>query len=54
MDTGIECPLSKFHDNTKMCGVVNMLEGRDAIQRGLDRLKMWASANLMKFNKAKC
>ncbi|PKU41864.1 rna-directed dna polymerase from mobile element jockey-like [Limosa lapponica baueri] len=54
MDSGIEVTLSKFADDTKMCGVVNMLEGRDAIQRDLDRLETWACVNFMKFNQAKC
>ncbi|GAB0176934.1 hypothetical protein GRJ2_000158600 [Grus japonensis] len=51
MDSRIKCTLSKFADNTKLCGVVDTLEGRDAIQRDLER---WACANFMKFNKARC
>ncbi|GAB0204730.1 triadin [Grus japonensis] len=54
MDSGIEHTFSKFADDTKLCGVVNTLEGRDAIQRDLDRLERWSHANVMKFSTAKC
>ncbi|GAB0204477.1 hypothetical protein GRJ2_002913300 [Grus japonensis] len=54
MDSGIECSLNRFADNTKVCGAFETLEGRDAIQSDLDRLERWACANHMKFNKAKC
>ena len=53
IDSGIECSLSMFADGAKLWDVVNTPEGRDAIQRDLDRLEQWAQVNLMSFNKSK-
>jgi len=48
MDSGIECTLNKSAYDMKLCGAVDTLGGRDAVQ-----VETWAHMNFVKFSNAK-
>ena len=53
IDDGTECTLTKFADGTNLISAVDAAEGKDAIQRELEKLRRWALVNLVRYNKAR-
>ncbi|KAJ7410505.1 hypothetical protein WISP_107936 [Willisornis vidua] len=54
LDAGLEGIVSKFADDTKLGVAVDSLEGKEVLQRDLNKSEDWAIINPMKVNKGKC
>ncbi|KAF4795427.1 hypothetical protein TURU_093432 [Turdus rufiventris] len=54
LKAGLEGILKKLSDERKLGRAVDSLEGREALQKDLSKLKDWAITSDMKFNKGKC
>lgn len=53
LNKGIECTSSKFVNDTKLGGIVDLPETRKTTV-GSEQADHWAEANCMSFNKTKC
>lgn len=47
---GLSVPLANLCKEAKLSGAVDMTEGKDTIQRDVDRLEEWSRVNIRKFN----
>ena len=54
MDNGVKSKLSKFADDTKLGGEVDIRGGGDQIQESIDTCIDWAKDWQMEFNLSKC
>ena len=54
IDHGLKSTVSKFADDTKLCGIANSHADQLDIQEDLDKLAQWSEKWLMKFNPSKC
>ena len=54
LDNGLKSTVSKFADDTKLCGIANSHSNQLDIQEDLNILEQWSEKWLMKFNPSKC